>query len=287
MISEVISEMTSEVISEMTSEVISEMTSEMIGRPTAAAAAAGAVVAGAGGIAGSGAPVLKGENVSRYYDGAGIRVTALDQVSFEIYQDEFVVVLGPSGSGKSTLLNLLGGMDQPSGGKLWYQGRDLTTFTPGQLSDYRREVVGFVFQFFNLLPSLTALENVALAAAVAKEAMSPGEVLGLVGLAGRERHFPAQLSGGEQQRVSIARAIVKRPALLLCDEPTGALDSKNSAAVVRLLLEMGRAFHCPVLVITHNGEVARVARRVFYMKDGRIDRVGINPSPLPVEELVL
>jgi putative ABC transport system ATP-binding protein len=228
--------------------------------------------------------VLRGEGLSRHYDGGDIRVTALNQVTFEVYQDEFVVVLGPSGSGKSTLLNLLGGMDQPNEGKLWYEERDLTAFTPAQLSEYRRNVVGFVFQFFNLLPSLTAIENVALAADIVKDALSPKEVLDMVGLAGREKHFPAQLSGGEQQRVSIARAIVKRPALLLCDEPTGALDSKNSAAVIRLLLEMGRTLHCPVLVITHNGEVARVAHRVFYMKDGGIERVTTNANPLPVEE---
>ncbi|MDR0434089.1 MAG: ABC transporter ATP-binding protein [Gracilibacteraceae bacterium] len=229
--------------------------------------------------------VLRGENLSRYYDGEGVRVTALDQVSFSIQADEFVVVLGPSGSGKSTLLNLIGGMDQPNEGKLWYKERDLTALTSGQLSDYRRDVVGFVFQFFNLLPSLTALENVSLAADIARDALSPKEVLAMVGLSGREKHFPAQLSGGEQQRVSIARAIVKRPALLLCDEPTGALDSKNSAAVVQLLLRMGRTLRCPVLVITHNSEVARVAGRVFYMKDGKIDRIEVNPSPLPADEL--
>jgi putative ABC transport system ATP-binding protein len=229
--------------------------------------------------------VLKGENLSKHYDGSGLRVTALDQASFEVYQNEFLVVLGPSGSGKSTLLNLLGGMDQPSEGRLWYEDRDLTAFAPKQLSEYRRDVVGFVFQFFNLLPSLTAIENVALAADIVKDAFSPGEVLDMVGLTGREGHFPAQLSGGEQQRVSIARAIVKRPALLLCDEPTGALDSKNSAAVIKLLMEMGRTLRCPVLVITHNGEVARIAHRVFYMKDGRIDRVEINERPLPADEL--
>jgi putative ABC transport system ATP-binding protein len=229
--------------------------------------------------------VLRGENLSRHYDGGGLRVTALAQATFEIYQDEFVVVLGPSGSGKSTLLNLLGGMDQPSEGKLWYEGQDLTAFAPSRLCEYRRDVVGFVFQFFNLLPSLTAMENVALAADIVKDAFAPKEVLGLVGLSGREKHFPAQLSGGEQQRVSIARAIVKRPALLLCDEPTGALDSKNSAAVIQLLVEMGRTLRCPVLVITHNGQVAQVAHRVFYMKDGRIDRVEVNEDPLPADEL--
>jgi putative ABC transport system ATP-binding protein len=230
--------------------------------------------------------VLRGEELSRHYDGGEIRVTALNRVSFEIYRDEFVVVLGPSGSGKSTLLNLLGGMDQPSEGRLWYEDRDLTAFTPSQLSEYRRDVVGFVFQFFNLLPSLTASENVALAADIVKDALPPGEVLGMVGLAGREKHFPAQLSGGEQQRVSIARAIVKRPALLLCDEPTGALDSKNSAAVIKLLVEMGQTLRCPVLVITHNGEVAKLAHRVFYMKDGKIERVETNESPLPAEEVI-
>lgn len=229
--------------------------------------------------------VLKGENLSRRYEGDGITVNALTDASFEIREREFVVVLGPSGSGKSTLLNLLGGMDCPSGGRLWYRDTELTGFSSDRLAVYRKDVVGFVFQFFNLIPSLTAAENVELAASIVKDSMDCKEVLKLVGLADRGSHFPSQLSGGEQQRVSIARAIVKNPGVLLCDEPTGALDNKNSVAVVKLLLEVLDRLGCPVVTITHNPEMARVADRVFHVKDGRIDRVADNPAPVPVEEL--
>ena len=210
---------------------------------------------------------------------------ALKDVTFEVEQGEFIVVLGPSGSGKSTLLNIVGGMDKPTGGEIWYKDRELTGYTADQLSDYRKDVVGFVFQFFNLIPSLNAVGNVELAASIVKEHMDPKEVLAMVGLGGRERHFPAQLSGGEQQRVSIARAIVKKPDLLLCDEPTGALDSKNSVAIVKLLLEVGRSLNCPVMTITHNAEMARVADRVFHMKDGRLERITVNEHPCQAEEL--
>ena len=210
---------------------------------------------------------------------------ALKDVTFEVEQGEFIVVLGPSGSGKSTLLNIVGGMDKPTGGEIWYKDRELTGYTADQLSDYRKDVVGFVFQFFNLIPSLNAVENVELAASIVKEHMDPKEVLAMVGLGGRERHFPAQMSGGEQQRVSIARAIVKKPDLLLCDEPTGALDSKNSVAIVKLLLEVGRSLKCPVMTITHNAEMARVADRVFHMKDGRLERITVNEHPCQAEEL--
>ncbi len=229
--------------------------------------------------------ILKGENLSRRYEGDGVTVNALTDASFEIREREFVVVLGPSGSGKSTLLNLLGGMDCPSGGRLWYRDTELTEFSSDRLAVYRKDVVGFVFQFFNLIPSLTAAENVELAASIVKDPMDCKEVLKLVGLADRGNHFPSQLSGGEQQRVSIARAIVKNPGVLLCDEPTGALDSKNSIAVVRLLLEVRDRLGCPVVTITHNPEMARVADRVFHVKDGRINRVADNPAPVPVEEL--
>ncbi len=229
--------------------------------------------------------ILKGDNLSRRYEGDGVTVNALTDASFEIREREFVVVLGPSGSGKSTLLNLLGGMDCPSGGQLWYRDTELTGFSSDRLAVYRKDVVGFVFQFFNLIPSLTAAENVELAASIVKDPMDCQEVLKLVGLADRGTHFPSQLSGGEQQRVSIARAIVKNPGILLCDEPTGALDSKNSVAVVRLLLEVRDRLGCPVVTITHNPEMARVADRVFHVKDGRIDRVADNPAPVPVEEL--
>ena len=232
----------------------------------------------------AGKPVIRAD-LSVRYEGEGVAVDALKDVTFEVEQGEFIVVLGPSGSGKSTLLNIVGGMDKPTGGEIWYKDRELTRYTADQLSDYRKDVVGFVFQFFNLIPSLNAVENVELAASIVKEHMDPKEVLAMVGLGGRERHFPAQLSGGEQQRVSIARAIVKKPDLLLCDEPTGALDSKNSVAIVKLLLEVGRSLNCPVMTITHNAEMARVADRVFHMKDGRLERITVNEHPCQAEEL--
>lgn len=217
--------------------------------------------------------VIRAENLSKQYGEGELALFALKDVSFSIYSGEFVVVLGPSGSGKSTLLNMLGGMDRPSSGHLWYRDQDLTGQNQDRLSDYRRDTVGFVFQFFNLIPSLTALENVRLAASLVKEAADPEEILAQVGLKGREKHFPAQLSGGEQQRVSIARALVKRPALLLCDEPTGALDSANGQAVVRLLSDIKEKLGCPVVTITHNTEMADIADRVFHMKDGRLERI--------------
>ena len=233
----------------------------------------------------AGKPVIRADHLSVRYEGEGVAVDALKDVTFEVEQGEFIVVLGPSGSGKSTLLNIVGGMDKPTGGEIWYKDRELTGYTADQLSDYRKDVVGFVFQFFNLIPSLNAVENVELAASIVKEHMDPKEVLAMVGLGGRERHFPAQLSGGEQQRVSIARAIVKKPDLLLCDEPTGALDSKNSVAIVKLLLEVGRSLNCPVMTITHNAEMARVADRVFHMKDERLERITVNEHPCQAEEL--
>lgn len=233
----------------------------------------------------AGKPVIRADHLSVRYEGEGVAVDALKDVTFEVEQGEFIVVLGPSGSGKSTLLNIVGGMDKPTGGEIWYKDRELTGYTADQLSDYRKDVVGFVFQFFNLIPSLNAVENVELAASIVNEHMDPKEVLAMVGLGGRERHFPAQLSGGEQQRVSIARAIVKKPDLLLCDEPTGALDSKNSVAIVKLLLEVGRSLKCPVMTITHNAEMARVADRVFHMKDGRLERITVNEHPCQAEEL--
>ena len=233
----------------------------------------------------AGKPVIRADHLSVRYEGEGVAVDALKDVTFEVEQGEFIVVLGPSGSGKSTLLNIVGGMDKPTGGEIWYKDRELTGYTADQLSDYRKDVVGFVFQFFNLIPSLNAVENVELAASIVKEHMDPKEVLAMVGLGGRERHFPAQLSGGEQQRVSIARAIVKKPDLLLCDEPMGALDSKNSVAIVTLLLEVGRSLNCPVMTITHNAEMARVADRVFHMKDGRLERITVNEHPCQAEEL--
>lgn len=230
--------------------------------------------------------ILRAERLSKQYGEGETALFALKDVSFTVQSGEFVVVLGPSGSGKSTLLNLLGGMDQPSEGRLWYRDTELTALNADRLSDYRRDTVGFVFQFFNLIPSLTALENVRLASSLVKDAADPREILDMVGLSGREKHFPAQLSGGEQQRVSIARALVKRPSLLLCDEPTGALDSQNGAAIVSLLTRIRSQLGCPVLTITHNTEMAKIADRVFHMKDGRLDRIVRNDPPMAVEDMV-
>lgn len=238
--------------------------------------------------------MLKGEGLRKVYYGEGVSVEALKDASFTIYPGEFVVVLGPSGSGKSTLLNMLGGMDQPSDGKLFYVRQtkngpeeiELTSLNADKISDYRREAVGFVFQFFNLIPSLSALENVELSASMSENPRDCREMMRLVNLEGREKHFPSQLSGGEQQRVSIARAIVKRPKLLLCDEPTGALDSKNSVEVVKLLVKVKEEMGCPVIAITHNAAMAQVADRVFYMKDGMLEKIVTNEHPIPVEEMV-
>ena len=238
--------------------------------------------------------MLKGEGLRKVYYGEGVSVEALKDASFTIYPGEFVVVLGPSGSGKSTLLNMLGGMDQPSDGKLFYVRQtkngpeeiELTSLNADKISDYRREAVGFVFQFCNLIPSLSALENVELSASMSENPRDCREMMRLVNLEGREKHFPSQLSGGEQQRVSIARAIVKRPKLLLCDEPTGALDSKNSVEVVKLLVKVKEEMGCPVIAITHNAAMAQVADRVFYMKDGMLEKIVTNEHPIPVEEMV-
>lgn len=230
--------------------------------------------------------VVRGENLCRDYITGEVTVKALSNADFSIAEGEFIVVLGPSGSGKSTLLNLMGGMDVPSGGKLFYRDTELTQMKLQGLSEYRRDVVGFVFQFFNLIPSLTAWENVELAASIAPSPMSVEEALQMVDLLERKEHFPSQLSGGEQQRAAIARAIVKNPKLLLCDEPTGALDSANGLSVVKLLIDVCKRLGCPVVTITHNADMARIADRVFHMKDGQIDNIELNRNPLPVEELI-
>ena len=214
--------------------------------------------------------VLKGMDVSRWYGDGEVRVHALNGVSFEICPREFVVVLGPSGSGKSTLLNLLGGMDSASGGELLYGEKNLSEMTALELSSYRRNVVGFVFQFFHLIPTLTAKENVELASSITPGSRSADEVLEMVGLAERKEHFPAQMSGGEQQRVAIARAIVNEPAILLADEPTGNLDPTNSWEIMKLLEEANER-GTTVLVVTHNQEIVNeMKKRVITMKKGVI-----------------
>jgi putative ABC transport system ATP-binding protein len=194
-------------------------------------------------------------------------------------------MLGPSGSGKSTLLNILGGLDVPTDGHVWYHGEDLTRADDPQLTQFRRQHVGFVFQFYNLIPSLTARENVAIVTDISPDPMPPEEALARVGLAERLDHFPAQLSGGEQQRVAIARAIAKRPVVLLCDEPTGALDSATGVRVLEALERVNTELGTTTVVITHNVDIARMAHRVLYMADGRIVREQVNTERLPAKEL--
>ncbi|TPV94419.1 MAG: ABC transporter ATP-binding protein [Myxococcales bacterium FL481] len=215
-------------------------------------------------------PVLWAEAVSKVYRMGEVDVHALRGVDFALYEGEFLVLLGMSGSGKSTLLNILGGLDVPSSGRVFYREQELTDADATELTRYRREHVGFVFQFYNLIPSLTAEENVALVTEIASEPMEPSEALALVGLAERRQHFPAQLSGGEQQRVAIARAVAKRPQVLLCDEPTGALDFRTGVSVLEVIDRINRELGTTTAVITHNVPVAKIADRVVTLADGVI-----------------
>ena len=219
-----------------------------------------------------------------YPSGEGV-VHAADHVSFGIERGELCVVLGPSGAGKTTVLNLLGGMDKATSGVIRVGEREVTGMNARQLTEYRRLDVGFVFQFYNLMPNLTALENVELAQQVCPNALNPAEVLTQVGLADRINNFPAQLSGGEQQRVSIARALCKNPALLLCDEPTGALDSATGEQVLSLLTRLSRDFGTTVVIITHNASIAKLAQRVIRLRSGAVERIKLNKKPPRVEDI--
>lgn len=225
------------------------------------------------------------ENVCKYYQTGDTVVKAVDNVSFSIEKGEFCVVLGPSGAGKTTVLNLLGGMDKATSGKITVGGKEITGLRSPQLTEYRRHDVGFVFQFYNLMPNLTALENVELARQVCKDSLDPRAVMDQVGLSERLQNFPAQLSGGEQQRVSIARALCKNPALLLCDEPTGALDSKTGVQVLGLLTDVCRTHDATVVIITHNAMIAPLGNRVIRVKNGGIESVEINEHPARVEDI--
>lgn len=225
------------------------------------------------------------KGVTKEYRTGGQTVKAVDHISFGIEKGEFVVVLGPSGAGKSTLLNLLGGMDYVTEGHILVGGNDVAEYSRKELVKYRAEDVGFIFQFYNLIPTLTAYENVALIREVAKDALAPEEVLEQVGLKMQQNQFPSQLSGGEQQRVSIARAVCKNPQLLLCDEPTGALDSETGVAVLELLQNMSREYGRTVVIVTHNALIAQAADKVIRMKNGRIKEVTVNLSPIAVREV--
>ena len=229
--------------------------------------------------------IFRAEGLTKVYRMGEVEVHALRGVDLVLYAGEFVVLLGPSGSGKSTLLNILGGLDVPTAGHVWYHGEDLTRANDAQLTAFRREHVGFVFQFYNLIPSLTAQENVAIVTEIAPSPMPPADALALVGLKERLDHFPAQLSGGEQQRVAIARAIAKRPVVMLCDEPTGALDSATGVHVLEALERVNAEMGTTTVVITHNVDIARMAHRVLYMADGRIGREQVNAERLAAREL--
>ena len=228
---------------------------------------------------------VKLENVSKIYGSKEVKIVAVDEISFQIAEGEFVVIVGPSGAGKTTVLNILGGMDKATGGKVLVDGHDIAWYTNKQLTAYRREDIGFVFQFYNLVPNLTALENVELALQICKNPLDAKTVLSEVGLKDRLGNFPAQLSGGEQQRVSIARALAKNPKLLLCDEPTGALDYQTGKSILKLLQDMCREKGMTVIVITHNSALTPMADRVIKIKNGKVSRMTLNDNPTPVEEI--
>lgn len=219
---------------------------------------------------------FKTENITKTYIAGETKVHALRGVTTEIPSGELVVMLGPSGSGKSTFLNIIGGLDQPSTGRVLFKNKDLAKLTNRELTYYRRENVGFVFQAYNLVPSLTALENVALVTEISPTPMDPLEALDIVRLKDRANHFPSQMSGGEQQRVAIARALAKRPEVLLCDEPTGALDSETGIVVLNALMEVNKKFKTTCIIITHNAAIAELAHRVIHFADGRIHNIERN-----------
>ena len=225
------------------------------------------------------------DHVSKVYGSGDVAVKALADASFEIEQGEFCVIVGQSGAGKTTLLNILGGMDKLTSGKVIMDGVDISAFSRGQLETYRRHDVGFVFQFYNLIPNLTALENVEIAAQLCKNPIPAEEILQAVGLGHRMNNFPAQLSGGEQQRVSIARALAKRPKLLLCDEPTGALDYETGKSVLKLLQDTCRQDGMTVVVITHNAALSAMADRIIRVKSGTIHSIRMNDNIVPVENI--
>lgn len=226
------------------------------------------------------------ENVCKHYQTGDTVVKAVDNVSFSIEKGEFCVVLGPSGAGKTTILNLLGGMDKATSGRITVDGKEITGMRGPQLTEYRRHDVGFVFQFYNLMPNLTALENVELAQQVCRgRALNPKTVMEQVGLGERLANFPAQLSGGEQQRVSIARALCKNPALLLCDEPTGALDSRTGVQVLALLKDVCKTYGATVVIITHNAMIAPLGSRVIRVKNGGIESIETSEHPADVSDI--
>ncbi len=230
-------------------------------------------------------PVIQLINITKEYKMGEVTVNALRGVSFSLYENEFVVILGSSGSGKSTMLNIIGGIDRPTSGDILFKGKNISNATEAELTKYRRESVGFIFQFYNLIPNLTARENILLASELSSSPISADILLEQIGLSGRGSHFPSQLSGGEQQRVAIARAVSKNPPILLCDEPTGALDYKTGIQVLRVLKDYHNAYRKTVVIITHNSSIGQMADRVFYVRDGLIEKIIENSSPIQPEEV--
>ena len=228
---------------------------------------------------------VKLKDITRVYHMGEVEIRAADNINFSIKKGEFVVIVGPSGAGKTTVLNILGGMDTATGGTLTVDGKDITAYDSRQLTGYRRDDIGFVFQFYNLIPNLTALENVELALQICKDPLDAKKVLEDVGLGDRLDNFPAQLSGGEQQRVSIARALAKNPKLLLCDEPTGALDYNTGKAILKLLQNMCRERGMTVIVITHNQALAPMADRLIHIKNGQVSHMETNENPMSIDEI--
>lgn len=229
--------------------------------------------------------ILIAENLTKIYTMGEVEVNALVNASFSVKEGEFVVILGPSGSGKSTLLNIIGGMDRPSFGKVIVNNKEITDYNEKQLTDYRRNEVGFVFQFYNIMPNLTAEENVELATEISINPLDIIEIMKAVGLADRADHFPSQMSGGEQQRVAIARAVAKNPNILLCDEPTGALDYDTGISILALLKKVNEDLGKTVIIITHNSDIAHMADRVIKMRSGQVIENYINENPMAVEDI--
>lgn len=228
---------------------------------------------------------VKLKDITKVYHMGEVEIRAADNINFSIKKGEFVVIVGPSGAGKTTVLNILGGMDTATGGTLTVDGKDITAYDSRQLTGYRRDDIGFVFQFYNLIPNLTALENVELALQICKDPLDAKKVLEDVGLGDRLDNFPAQLSGGEQQRVSIARALAKNPKLLLCDEPTGALDYNTGKAILKLLQNMCRERGMTVIVISHNQALAPMADRLIHIKNGQVSHMETNENPMSIDEI--
>lgn len=229
--------------------------------------------------------VLKVENLGKNYKMGEVDVRALEDVNFEVEKGEFIVILGPSGSGKSTLLNIIGGMDTPSAGNVYFNNELITNMSDKELTYYRRNKIGFVFQFYNLMATLTAKENVELAAELCENAIDIDEVMEAVGLGDRAAHFPSQMSGGEQQRVAIARAVAKNPQILLCDEPTGALDFETGIQILKVLKDVNEKYKNTVIVITHNSSIAQMADKVIKMRSGKITEITVNLNPVPAERI--